>query len=171
MAPIVRASGCAAFPLPNTFAHESYIDELAHAAGVDPLEYRLRYIHDERASELMRSTAERAGWTPHTEPMQTPAEDGVLRGRGCLRPLHPQQVSRLWRGTGRLGDVAIDKASGEVAVTRIVVGHDAGMMVNPDGVRHQIHGNVLQSTSRVLKERVTFEESTVSAKEWGLTRS
>jgi Aerobic-type carbon monoxide dehydrogenase, large subunit CoxL/CutL homologs len=63
--------------------------------------------------------------------------------------------------------VAIDKASGEVAVTRIVVGHDAGMMVNPDGVRHQIHGNVLQSTSRVLKERVTFEESTVSAKEWG----
>ncbi|MEW7001210.1 molybdopterin-dependent oxidoreductase [Serratia ureilytica] len=56
-------------------------------------------------------------------------------------------------------------------MTRIVVGHDAGMMVNPDGVRHQIHGNVLQSTSRVLKERVTFEESTVSAKEWGLTRS
>ena len=47
------------FRLPNTFAHESYIDELAHAAGVDPLEYRLRYIHDERASELMRSTAER----------------------------------------------------------------------------------------------------------------
>ncbi len=83
MAPIVRASwmrGVSA--LPNTFAHESYIDELAHAAGVDPLEYRLRYIHDERASELMRSTAERAGWTPHTEPMQTPAEDGVLRGRG-----------------------------------------------------------------------------------------
>ena len=66
--------------------------------------------------------------------------------------------------------MAIDKASGEVAVTRIVVGHDAGMMVNPAGVR-QIHGNVLQSTSRVLKERVTFEESTVSAKEWGLTRS
>ncbi|OQV64488.1 hypothetical protein AK51_30200 [Serratia nematodiphila DZ0503SBS1] len=83
MAPIVRASwmrGVSA--LPNTFAHESYIDELAHAAGVDPLEYRLRYINDERASELMRSTAERAGWTPHTEPMQTPAEDGVLRGRG-----------------------------------------------------------------------------------------
>lgn len=170
MAPIVRASwmrGVSA--LPNTFAHESYIDELANAAGVDPLEYRLRYINDERATELMRSTAERAGWTPHTEPMQTPAEDGVLRGRGFA---YARYIHSKFPGFGAawaawVADVAIDKASGEVAVTRIVVGHDAGMMVNPDGVRHQIHGNVIQSTSRVLKERVTFEESTISSKEWG----
>ncbi|MEE4409046.1 MULTISPECIES: molybdopterin cofactor-binding domain-containing protein [unclassified Serratia (in: enterobacteria)] len=170
MAPIVRASwmrGVSA--LPNTFAHESYIDELANAAGVDPLEYRLRYLNDERAIELMRSTAERAGWTPHTEPMQTPAEDGVLRGRGFA---YARYIHSKFPGFGAawaawVADVAIDKASGEVAVTRIVVGHDAGMMVNPDGVRHQIHGNVIQSTSRVLKERVTFEESTISSKEWG----
>ncbi|AEF45398.1 Aldehyde dehydrogenase (pyrroloquinoline-quinone)., Gluconate 2-dehydrogenase (acceptor) [Serratia sp. AS12] len=170
MAPIVRASwmrGVSA--LPNTFAHESYIDELANAAGVDPLEYRLRYINDERATDLMRSTAERAGWTPHTEPMQTPAEDGVLRGRGFA---YARYIHSKFPGFGAawaawVADVAIDKASGEVAVTRIVVGHDAGMMVNPDGVRHQIHGNVIQSTSRVLKERVTFEESTISSKEWG----
>ncbi|CAI0870479.1 Alcohol dehydrogenase cytochrome c subunit precursor [Serratia liquefaciens] len=170
MAPIVRASwmrGVSA--LPNTFAHESYIDELAIAAGVDPLEYRLRYIKDQRATELMRSTAERAGWTPHTEPMQTPAEDGVLRGRGFA---YARYIHSKFPGFGAawaawVADVAIDKVSGEVAVTRIVVGHDAGMMVNPDGVRHQIHGNVIQSTSRVLKERVTFEESTISSKEWG----
>ncbi len=170
MAPIVRASwmrGVSA--LPNTFAHESYIDELAIAAGVDPLEYRLRYIKDQRATELMLSTAERAGWTPHTEPMQTPAEDGVLRGRGFA---YARYIHSKFPGFGAawaawVADVAIDKASGEVAVTRIVVGHDAGMMVNPDGVRHQIHGNVIQSTSRVLKERVTFEESTLSSKEWG----
>ncbi len=170
MAPIVRASwmrGVSA--LPNTFAHESYIDELAMAAGVDPLEYRLRYIKDQRATELMLSTAERAGWTPHTEPMQTPAEDGVLRGRGFA---YARYIHSKFPGFGAawaawVADVAIDKASGEVAVTRIVVGHDAGMMVNPDGVRHQIHGNVIQSTSRVLKERVTFEESTLSSKEWG----
>jgi nicotinate dehydrogenase subunit B len=170
MAPIVRASwmrGVSA--LPNTFAHESYIDELAMAAGVDPLEYRLRYIKDQRATELMLSTAERAGWTPHTEPMQTPAEDGVLRGRGFA---YARYIHSKFPGFGAawaawVADVAIDKVSGEVAVTRIVVGHDAGMMVNPDGVRHQIHGNVIQSTSRVLKERVTFEESTISSKEWG----
>nr|GFD49646.1 hypothetical protein [Tanacetum cinerariifolium] len=69
MAPIVRASwmrGVSA--LPNTFAHESYIDELAFAAGVDPVEYRLRYLHDDRASELVRATAERANWSPRTQP-------------------------------------------------------------------------------------------------------
>ncbi len=117
MAPIVRASwmrGVSA--LPNTFAHESYIDELAHAAGVDPLEYRLRYIDDERASELMRSTAERAGWTPHTEPMQTPAEDGVLRGRGLPTPVTSTAsfpaLARPGRLGGRRGDRQSQRRSG-----------------------------------------------------------
>ncbi|WP_223531906.1 MULTISPECIES: molybdopterin cofactor-binding domain-containing protein [unclassified Pseudomonas] len=170
MAPIVRASwlrGVSA--LPNVFAHESYIDELAFEAGVDPVEYRLRYLPDERAAELVRSTAQRAAWTPRTEPCQTPAEDGVLRGRGFA---YARYVHSKFPGFGAawaawVADVAIDKATGEVAVTRVVVGHDAGMMINPAGVQHQIHGNVIQSTSRVLKEQVTFEESRVSSKEWG----
>lgn len=170
MAPIVRASwmrGVSA--LPNTFAHESYIDELAFAAGVDPVEYRLRYINDDRATEMMRSTAERAGWTPRTEPMQTASENGVLRGRGFA---YARYIHSKFPGFGAawaawVADVAIDKQSGEIAVTRITVGHDAGMMVNPAGVKHQIHGNVIQSTSRVLKERVTFENSLISSQEWG----
>ncbi|QKJ86871.1 nicotinate dehydrogenase subunit B [Paramixta manurensis] len=170
MAPIVRASwlrGVSA--LPNTFAHESYMDELAHAAGVDPVEYRLRYIKDERAVELMKSTAERAGWTPRIAPQQTASEDGVLRGRGFA---YARYIHSKFPGFGAawaawVADVAIDKQSGEVAVTRITVGHDAGMMINPDGVKHQIHGNVIQSTSRVLKERVTFENNIVSSQEWG----
>lgn len=170
MAPMVRASwmrGVSA--LPNTFAHESYIDELAFAAGVDPVEYRLRYLKDDRAAELMRSTADRAGWTPRTRPMQTEAEAGVLRGRGFA---YARYIHSKFPGFGAawaawVADVAIDKKSGEIAVTRITVGHDAGMMINPDGVRHQIHGNVIQSTSRVLKESVTFEESKVSSQEWG----
>ncbi|WP_407311757.1 molybdopterin cofactor-binding domain-containing protein [Pseudomonas sp. nanlin1] len=170
MAPIVRASwlrGVSA--LPNVFAHESYIDELAHAAGVDPVEYRLRYLPDERAAELVRATAERAQWTPHTQPGQTPAEEGVLRGRGFA---YARYIHSKFPGFGAawaawVADVAIDKQTGEVAVTRVVVGHDAGMMINPAGVQHQIHGNVLQSTSRVLKEQVTFEESRVASKEWG----
>lgn len=170
MAPIVRASwmrGVSA--LPNTFAHESYIDELAFAAGVDPVEYRLRYLHDDRASELVKSTAERANWTPRTQPMQIPEEDGVLRGRGFA---YARYIHSKFPGFGAawaawVADVAIDKHTGDVSVTRVVIGHDAGMMVNPAGVQHQIHGNVIQSTSRVLKERVTFEESTVASKEWG----
>lgn len=170
MAPIVRASwmrGVSA--LPNTFAHESYMDELAHAAGVDPVEYRLRYIQDERAAELIRSTADRAGWTPRAEPMQNTSEPGVLRGRGFA---YARYIHSKFPGFGAawaawVADVAIDKQSGEIAVTRITIGHDAGMMVNPDGVKHQIHGNVIQSTSRVLKEQVTIESNMIASQEWG----
>ncbi|WP_276971929.1 molybdopterin cofactor-binding domain-containing protein [Tatumella ptyseos] len=170
MAPIVRASwirGVSA--LPNTFAHESYMDELAHAAGVDPVEYRLRYIKDERAAELIRSTADRAGWTPRTEPMQSSSEPGVLRGRGFA---YARYIHSKFPGFGAawaawVADVAIDKQSGEIAVTRITVGHDAGMMVNPAGVKHQIHGNVIQSTSRVLKEQLTIESNKIASQEWG----
>lgn len=170
MAPIVRASwmrGVSA--LPNTFAHESYIDELAFAAGVDPVEYRLRYLHDERAIDLVKSTAERAAWTPRTAPMQTPNDDQLLRGRGFA---YARYIHSKFPGFGAawaawVADVAIDRTTGDVSVTRVVIGHDSGMMINPAGVQHQIHGNVIQSTSRVLKERVTFEESTVASKEWG----
>ena len=170
MAPIVRASwmrGVSA--LPNTFAHESYIDELAFAAGVDPVEYRLRYLNDERASDLVKATAARAEWTPRTQPMQIPEQDNILRGRGFA---YARYIHSKFPGFGAawaawVADVAVDKRSGEVSVTRVVIGHDAGMMINPAGVQHQIHGNVIQSTSRVLKERVTFEESAVASKEWG----
>ena len=170
MAPIVRASwmrGVSA--LPNTFAHESYIDELAFAAGVDPVEYRLRYLRDERAIDLVKSTAERAAWTPRTAPMQTPNDDQFLRGRGFA---YARYIHSKFPGFGAawaawVADVAVDRQTGDVSVTRVVIGHDSGMMINPAGVQHQIHGNVIQSTSRVLKERVTFEESTVASKEWG----
>src|SRR5476649_2690922 len=170
MAPIVRASWMRGVSvLPNTFAHESYIDELAFAAGVDPVEYRLRYLQDERAIDLVKSTAERAAWTPRTAPMQTPNEDQLLRGRGFA---YARYIHSKFPGFGAawaawVADVAVDRQTGDVSVTRVVIGHDSGMMINPDGVRHQIHGNVIQSTSRVLKERVTFEESTVTSKEWG----
>ncbi|MGG5289060.1 molybdopterin cofactor-binding domain-containing protein [Pseudomonas shirazensis] len=170
MTPLVRASwmrGVSA--MPNSFAHESYIDELAFAAGVDPVEYRLKHLTDPRAIDLINATAERAAWQPHSEPMQTPAEGDILRGRGFA---YARYIHSKFPGFGAawaawVADVAVDRRTGEVAVTRVVIGHDAGMMVNPDGVRHQIHGNVIQSTSRVLKEQVSFEESTVVSKEWG----
>ncbi|MGE8384485.1 MAG: molybdopterin cofactor-binding domain-containing protein, partial [Pseudomonas putida] len=170
MTPLVRASwmrGVSA--MPNSFAHESYIDELAFAAGVDPVEYRLRHLSDPRAIDLVKATAERAEWQPHTRPMQAQAEGDVLRGRGFA---YARYIHSKFPGFGAawaawVADVAVDRRTGEVAVTRVVIGHDAGMMVNPEGVRHQIHGNVIQSTSRVLKEQVSFEESTVASKEWG----
>ena len=170
MPPIVRASwlrGVSA--LPNTFAHESWIDELATEAGVDPIEYRLRYLKDARAVDLVNAVAERAGWTPRPHRLEPEADDDIVRGRGFAYALY---VHSKFPGYGAawsawIADVAVNKATGDVSVTRVVAGQDSGLMINPDGVRHQIHGNVIQSTSRALMEEVSFDRHSVTSREWG----
>jgi nicotinate dehydrogenase subunit B len=170
MPPIVRASwlrGVSA--LPNTFAHESYIDELATEAGVDPIDYRLRYLKDQRAVDLVNAVAERAGWQPRPIRQEKIAEGDIVRGRGFAYALY---VHSKFPGYGAawsawIADVAVNKATGDVSVTRVVAGQDSGLMINPDGVRHQIEGNVIQSTSRALMEEVSFERGAVASREWG----
>ncbi|MFG1299110.1 molybdopterin cofactor-binding domain-containing protein [Xanthobacter sp. V3C-3] len=170
VAPIVRAAwlrGVSA--LPNSFAHESYIDELAAAAGVDPVDYRLRHLPDPRAAELVRATAERAGWEPRTAPRMEVVEGDVVRGQGFAYALY---VHSKFPGYGAawsawVADVEVNRATGDVAVKRVTVGQDSGLMINPAGIEHQIHGNVIQSTSRALKEQVTFDERAVTSREWG----
>ena len=172
MAPILRASwlrGVSA--MPNSFAHESYIDELAVAAGVDPVEYRLRHLSDPRASELLQATAARAGWLPHAQPQGQGADGDWLHGQGVA---YARYVHSKWPGFGAawaawVADVDVNQKTGEVHVKRVVVGHDAGLTINPAGVEHQIHGNVLQTTSRSLKEQVRVDADTgvVAAREWG----
>ena len=168
MPPIVRASwlrGVSA--LPNTFAHESYIDELATEAGVDPIEYRLRYLRDKRAIDLVNAVAERAGWTPRA--VRAEKDGDVVHGRGFAYALY---VHSKFPGYGAawsawIADVAVNRKTGDVSVTRVVAGQDSGLMINPDGVRHQIQGNVIQSTSRALMEQVSFDRQAVTAREWG----
>ncbi|GGF61936.1 aldehyde dehydrogenase [Azorhizobium oxalatiphilum] len=170
MAPIVRAAwlrGVSA--LPNSFAHESYIDELAAAAGVDPVEYRLRYLHDPRAVDLVKEVAAKAGWEHRTGPRQQVVEGDIVRGQGFAYALY---VHSKFPGYGAawsawVADVEVNKATGDVNVTRVVVGQDSGLMINPAGIEHQIHGNVIQSTSRALKEEVTFSGTEVTSREWG----
>jgi nicotinate dehydrogenase subunit B len=174
MPPVLRASwlrGVSA--LPNSFAHESYIDELAIAAGADPVEFRLRYLKDARAAELLRTTADRAGWQPRTAPRQqsdAPGSD-IVKGQGVA---YARYFHSKWPGFGSawaawVADVEVNRSTGEVHVSRVVVGHDAGLMINPEGVKHQIHGNVVQATSRALKEQVAVAPQTnvVAAQEWG----
>lgn len=170
MPPIARASwfrGVSA--LPNSFAHDSYIDELATAAGADPLEYRLEHLKDQRAADLLKATASRAGWTRRTGPPSVDPAASVLKGRGLA---YAQYVHGTFPGTAAawsawVADVEVNRHSGVVSVTRAVVGQDAGMMVNPAGVRHQLHGNVIQSTSRILHEQVQFDEKGVESRDWG----
>ena len=172
MPPILRASwlrGVSA--MPNSFAHESYIDELATAAGVDPLTFRLRYLDDPRARELLQATAAKAGWKTHEQPQQQGAEGDILHGQGIA---WARYVHSKWPGFGAawaawIADVEVNKRTGEVHVKRVVVGHDAGLTINPAGVEHQIHGNVVQTTSRAMLEQVPTEPQrhTVATREWG----
>ena len=170
MPPIVRAAwlrGVSA--LPNTFAHESYIDELATEVGVDPIEYRLRYLKDKRAIDLVNAVAERAGWKPRPVREEKVAEDNIVRGRGFAyaRYFHSKFPGYGAAWSAWIADVAVDTATGDVSVTRVVAGQDCGLMINPDGVRHQVEGNVIQSTSRALMEELSFDRTSVATREWG----
>src|SRR5207248_6384337 len=115
------------------------------------------------------AVAERAGWTPRPRRKKSVAEGDILRGRGFAYALY---VHSKFPGYGAawsawVADVAVDKRTGDVSVTRVVAGQDSGLMINPDGVRHQIHGNVIQSTSRALMEEVSFDRNSVTSREWG----
>ena len=156
--------------MPNVFAHESFIDELAAMHDADPVAFRLRFMSDPRAIALTRAVAERAGWTARRQtPKQVGRDTGVYRGRGFAQH---QYVHGSYPGHGAawcawVCDVDVDTRTGVVRVRKVWVGYDCGLVINPDGVRHQIHGNVIQSCSRVLKEHVLFNDVGVSATEWG----
>ncbi|MGY3726993.1 MULTISPECIES: xanthine dehydrogenase family protein molybdopterin-binding subunit [Cobetia] len=168
---LVRASwfrGVSA--MPNTFAHESFIDELAYLADQDPVAYRLDALSDPRAVELTRRVAAHADWEPRvafSAPLAS--QDGWLYGRGVA---YAQYVHSRYPGFGAalaawIVELKVHPDSGRIVVTRLTIGQDAGLMINPAGVRHQVHGNVIQTLSRTLKERIHFEDGKPSSREWG----
>ena len=168
LAPIVRAAwmrGVSA--LPNTFAHESFMDELAHEAGEDPVAFRLRHLDDPRQADLVRRTADEAGWQSGRGP-RLRRQGRMAYGQGFA---YATYVHGAFPGTAAASaawvcDVAVDTETGEVTLTRVFVGQDQGLVINPDGVRAQIHGNVIQTASRTLTEEVTFDAIAPVAKSW-----
>ncbi|CAM3336900.1 molybdopterin cofactor-binding domain-containing protein [Paracoccus nototheniae] len=168
LAPIVRAAwmrGVSA--LPNTFAHESFVDELAHEAGADPVAFRLHHLDDPRQADLVARTADAAGWQDRTGP-RFRRQGRMAYGQGFA---YATYVHGAFPGTAAASaawvcDVAVDTETGEVTLTRVFVGQDQGLVINPDGVRAQIHGNVIQTASRALTEQVTFDAIGPTPKSW-----
>jgi nicotinate dehydrogenase subunit B len=145
----------------NCFAVESFVDELAAAIGADPVEFRLRGLRDPRAIEVIKRTADLMKW--QARPHQVAgANSGVARGRG-ISFVHYKH-SETYVGMGM--EVAVDRASGEIAVERVACAHDCGQIINPDGVRAQVEGSILQTISRVLMEEVMFDRSRVVSVDW-----
>lgn len=135
----------------NVFAIESFMDELAAAAGRDPLEYRLAHLSDSRGRAVLEAAAQAAGWPG------TPNRDSVGQGIGFCR----------YKGQGAYCAVVAEvEAQHDVRVRHLWVAADAGRVVNPDGVRNQLEGGAVQATSWTLKERVRFDRERVTSIDW-----
>jgi CO/xanthine dehydrogenase Mo-binding subunit len=139
----------------NVFAIESFMDELAHAAGIDPVEFRLNNLNDPRAQAVIRAAAEKAGWQPHQNL-------GENRGRGIA---FAQYKNRQCYATVVV-DLQVDPESGEIHLERAIIAAEAGQVVNPDGLSNQLEGGFVQSASWTLKEQVNFDENGVIASDW-----
>jgi len=144
----------------NTFANEGFLDECAAVAGADPLAFRLKLLSDPRAVEVLRRLAKLSGWQQRPSPQSQSGD--VLRGRG-LAYVH-YDLTRAH--VGAVAEVEVTRSTGAIRVARIFVAHDCGQIINPDGIRNQIEGNMVQTTSRCLMEEVTFDRSTVTSQDW-----
>ncbi len=146
----------------NVFAVESFTDELAAAAGVDAVEFRLRGLTDPRALDVIKRAAEMIGWEGRPSPNRRPITGNVLTGRGFAYARYKQAENYVAIAM----EVAVDRNTGKINVRRIACAHDGGLIVNPDGLRNQIEGSILQTLGRALHEEVKFDRSRVTSVDW-----
>jgi nicotinate dehydrogenase subunit B len=144
----------------NTYGNESFVDEVAAAAGIDPLPFRLRNLKDPRGAELLQALAELAAWKPRSA--RSEVRGDVARGRGLAYVKY--ELVRTY--VGAVADVEVNLKTGNVRVTKFYVAHDCGQIINPDGLRNQIEGNVVQTVSRTLIEELKFNRSRVTSVDW-----
>ena len=139
----------------NVFALESFMDELALAAGADPVAFRLDHLKDPRARAVIEAAAKKADWKP-----------GQKGGEGHGRGIGFAKYKNLSSYVAVIVDVAVDRASGTVRVPRAYAAVDSGQIINPDGLANQIEGGIIQSTSWTLKEQVRFDQNGIVSRDW-----
>jgi nicotinate dehydrogenase subunit B len=140
----------------NVFAIESFMDELAQAAGVDPVTFRLNHMTDERAKAVIRAAADAAHW----QSQPRPAGSGQGRGFAFARYKNSQCYTAV------VVTVEVDLASGEIQLKEALIAADAGQIVNPDGLSNQLEGGFVQAASWTLYEAVTFDEQAITSRDW-----
>jgi nicotinate dehydrogenase subunit B len=149
--------------LQNTFAHESFMDELAARAKADPVEFRLRHLSEPRMVDVVKAAAKAANWDTRPSPgVRKAATTTVASGRGisCVAYEGENGFSAM------VAEVEVDLATGKLTVKRVVVTVDAGPISNPDGLRNQCEGGTLQGMSRALGEEVTWDDHNITSVDW-----
>ena len=129
----------------NSFANESFMDELAHAAHANPIDFRLKHLKDPRERAVLEAL-----------------RGDYRQGRG-IAFVHYENTHAI---VAAVADVTVNRKTGAVRVNHIWIAHDCGFIVNPNGLRNQIEGNVIQATSRALLEQVRFNRNGVTSVDW-----
>jgi nicotinate dehydrogenase subunit B len=154
----IRAPG----KIANTFAVESFVDEVAALARVDPVEFRLRRLTNPRGTEVLRRAASRMGWQARPSPRPVDRTAAVLTGRGIAYVHYKHDETMVAMGM----EVAVERATGKIRVTRVVCAQDCGLMINPDCVQAQVEGNIIQTLSRTLHEEILYDRNRVTTLDW-----
>ncbi|TMJ81735.1 MAG: xanthine dehydrogenase family protein molybdopterin-binding subunit [Alphaproteobacteria bacterium] len=141
------------------FASESFMDEVAAALNIDPIEFRLRHVKDARDIAVIQAAAEKAGWQARPSPRKDQAGNKVS-GRGIA------YSQRNGTRCAIVAEVDIDRASGKIWARKFTIAHDCGQIINPDGLKHTIEGNIVQGVSRTLWEEVKFDLNNVTSVDW-----
>ncbi len=154
----IRAPG----KIANVFAVESMVDRLASTAGIDPIEYRLRGLDDDRAIEAITRVKELFDWQTRPSPNPNTGAGQTREGRGMAYVHYKQSENYVALAMA----VAVNPREGTIDVQRIACAHDCGLVVNPDALRNQIEGCILQTLSRALYEEVKFDDQRLLSADW-----
>ena len=139
----------------NVFAIESFMDELAAVAGADPVEFRLKHLADPRAIDVVRLAADKFGWRRSPKPPEG-------RGQGFAFAKYKNLAAYCAVAI----EVAVEHETGAVRLRRAVSATDSGQVVNPDGIRNQIEGGIVQSASWTLHEALSFDRTRINSRDW-----
>ena len=147
----------------NTYANECFIDELAAAANADPVEFRLKYLdpNDKRGIEVLNRAAALAKWDKRPSPRRDQRGE-VATGRGIAYCKY--ELTRTY--IAAVAEVEVKRSTGDIRVTKFYLAHDCGQIINPDGLRNQLDGNVIQTLSRTLIEELKYDRSAVTSLDW-----
>jgi nicotinate dehydrogenase subunit B len=146
----------------NTFAHECFMDELCAKAKADPVGFRLAHLDDPRVIGVIQAAAKAAGWETRTSPGPDANKSGVVRGRGiaCVNYEGGNGYAAL------VAEVEVNLETAVVHPTRFVVAIDCGPISNPDGLRNQTEGGLLQGMSRALVQEVSWDKRHITSTDW-----
>ncbi len=142
------------------FATESLLDEIAADLKQDPVEFRLHYLtKDKRGTECLKAAARKANWQKRPSPAAA-STGKIVSGRGVAL------TRRAGTYVAAIAELAVDRSSGQISVRRVTCAHDCGLIINPDGLKNQIEGNIVQGISRALYEEVAFDGHGVTSLDW-----